>query len=305
MKNEDIYKALSGVDNRLLESYNEGMKRRKRNCFIKVVSTAACLVLVVSGAVIFSFTMNNQTPILTEYKGTEKISQDRPSNGETVEIPAWDELSNTERYAEFSWNGGEYSARVQKIDEENISTYLGQNITLVGYDYKNNDIEHRTQVKLYSIEGLSTSCALAVQFEDDTDYYVYISNSYQPETLGQFIEDLSLDKNLYFNNMDFQKEAKKWKVEFSDDEQKEIAEHLFADLSAVAIQDFDYHNFGIMVIEFGISIPVLGYENIYIGVTEDGYITTNILDTGKAFYIGEENTLTLINYACSLSDEKY
>lgn len=316
MKNEDIYKALNDVDDTLLESYHERMKRRKRNRIIKITSTAACLTLVVSGAVAFGFSMNNQTPTVKENNQTSEISiSSKPeestngTSGETaVEIP-WDKLSNAERYGELLWNGGKYSSCVKKIDREKISEDLGQNVTLVGYTYHFADgrncvitTEHKIQAKLYSIEGISTACALAVQFEGDTDYYAYVSWTYQPQNLGQFIEDLSLDENLYFNNMYFQKETKEWKVEFSDDEQKTVAEHLFADLSAVAIEDFDSHNFGLMMVEFGISIPVLGYENIYIGVTEDGYITTNILDTGKAFYIGTENVQSIVNYAYSQTD---
>ena len=47
---------------------------------------------------------------------------------------------------------------------------------------------------------------------------------------------------------------------------------------------------------FTVDVPLLGYKNISLGVTEDGYIVTNILDTGKAFYIGKDKTEAFIKY---------
>ena len=56
-----------------------------------------------------------------------------------------------------------------------------------------------------------------------------------------------------------------------------------------------------MATDSSISLSLLGYENISISVTRDGYITTNILDTGKAFYIGKnaaENFLSYLDKEC-------
>lgn len=312
MKNEDIYKALNDVDDTLIENYHQRMKRKKRNRIIKITSTAACLTLAVSGAVIFGFSMNRQVPTVTEESQTvetsvlsdieESINQ---YDGDwSAEIP-WDKLSDAERYTEFSWNGEKYSSRVYKIDKEKINKNSVQNTTITGYSYddcdeilykgadkgsSNEPVAHKIQAKLYSIKGISASCALAVQFEGDTDYYAYVSYTYKPKNLGQFIDDLSLDENLHFNSVN------SYKIDFSDEQQKMIAKHLFADRNAVCIKDFDNHEFGSTIMEFGISVSVLGYENIYIGVTEDGYIITNILDTGKAFYIGTEKAQDFVNY---------
>ena len=38
------------------------------------------------------------------------------------------------------------------------------------------------------------------------------------------------------------------------------------------------------------------YENISFSVQEGGYIKTNILDTGKLFYIGEDKTQSFVDY---------
>lgn len=50
------------------------------------------------------------------------------------------------------------------------------------------------------------------------------------------------------------------------------------------------------ILDICISIPLLGYENISISVREDGYVITNILSTGKKFFVGEENTKAFVDY---------
>ena len=51
-----------------------------------------------------------------------------------------------------------------------------------------------------------------------------------------------------------------------------------------------------------INFELLGYKNISIGITEDGYITTNILDTGKAFFIGPEKATEFMDYVLETCD---
>ncbi|MDE7212010.1 MAG: hypothetical protein K2O03_11300, partial [Lachnospiraceae bacterium] len=47
---------------------------------------------------------------------------------------------------------------------------------------------------------------------------------------------------------------------------------------------------------FSVNVPILGYQNVSIAVMENGYVKTNILDTGKLFCIGEENAQALVDY---------
>ena len=48
--------------------------------------------------------------------------------------------------------------------------------------------------------------------------------------------------------------------------------------------------------EISVDIPILGYRNISCSLTEEGYLVTNILDTGKAFFIGKEKVQEFVNY---------
>ena len=44
------------------------------------------------------------------------------------------------------------------------------------------------------------------------------------------------------------------------------------------------------------NVDILGFNNISLCVTEDGYIYTNILATRKAFYIGEEKVKSFMEF---------
>ena len=49
-------------------------------------------------------------------------------------------------------------------------------------------------------------------------------------------------------------------------------------------------------IDISVDIPLLGYKNISVSLTDKGYLLTNILDTGKGFYIGEDKVQEFLNY---------
>ena len=67
------------------------------------------------------------------------------------------------------------------------------------------------------------------------------------------------------------------------------------DLTAENVKDYD-QMWLTRKMSISIDIPALGYENISLAVTEEGYLTTNILATGKAFYIGEEKVDAFVEY---------
>ncbi|MBQ8740794.1 MAG: hypothetical protein IJY79_04510, partial [Clostridia bacterium] len=60
------------------------------------------------------------------------------------------------------------------------------------------------------------------------------------------------------------------------------------------------------VISIGGDLELLGYKNIGLWITEDGYMQTNILDTGKTFFIGKEKVSEITNYLLDNCDgERY
>ena len=71
---------------------------------------------------------------------------------------------------------------------------------------------------------------------------------------------------------------------------------LLSDRELKNVKDYDSMNFGKELISVSINIELLGYENISLAVTDEGYVTTNILATGKAFYIGKEKAEEFYKY---------
>ncbi len=75
-----------------------------------------------------------------------------------------------------------------------------------------------------------------------------------------------------------------------------IWELLLSDENAVnEHSDFDF-NQAKELLSISVDVPLLGYKNISIALYEDGYLTTNILDTGKKFYVGVENAQSFFHY---------
>jgi hypothetical protein len=49
-------------------------------------------------------------------------------------------------------------------------------------------------------------------------------------------------------------------------------------------------------------VKTIGYRNISLSVDDRGYLQTNILDTGKSFYIGEDNVRAFVDYVLRNGD---
>ena len=127
---------------------------------------------------------------------------------------------------------------------------------------------------------------------------MYRNSWYKPATLGEFIDALNLRENLsvgtvYYDYFDENNEHVN--VEFTGLTVDKVFEMLLFDGSIANVENYDtmwFHR----IMGISVDVAVLGYKNISIAVTEEGYVTTNILDTGKAFYIGEEKVQAFVNY---------
>lgn len=173
---------------------------------------------------------------------------------------------------------------------------------LTGHDTYT-DTNYTKNATLYKIKTISQECAIAVQFEGTTEYYSYINAYYRPETLEEFINDLNLKEIISFGSIWYNHTYDAGEgvlgfdmIEFPEVDDDIIWQMLFSDTTLQNEFSDNNNNMYPALMSVSVDIPLLGYKNISAWVTETGYLVTNILETGKGFYIGEENVQKFVDY---------
>lgn len=325
MTNRDILNALGDIDESYITGAN-GRIKSKKGIIIRYSAMAACLLIVAVGAfaavkMIPRGKMKNSAIPNESYEeydvnvadydgdystiektngtntnGAEKGNRAPSSQNESTYVKRWDEMTSAEKFCTVKVNGTDYSAANRPIPSDKIGNSITR-LTVLGKDVYTNS-EYAANAEIYEIKGISSECAAAVKYEGDGKYYVCRNSHYKPETLGQFMNDLSLKENLTFVSFGGT-QMKNGKaicdVEYTNVDKAKVWELLFSDTAAKAVKDYDSMNFETAA-DIGIDLKLLGYENISLAVTRDGYLTTNILDTGKAFYIGKPAAEKFLSY---------
>ncbi len=305
MKKEKISEIISLTDDRFIEEAAV-IKKRPVKIF-RYAGIAACLaVAVVAGVVISQSDFVTPPPVSTETttgneSGGGKNTQEITPSPEIVTTPAieivteaemmispkWDDRITSDRFPEVMLGEIPYASQHTEIAAENIGSFLSDAV-MSGYDIYE-DKTYTTDAKVYSVKNISTDCAVAVKIGNESVYYVYINVWYTPETLGDLIDDIDMKNTVSF--------GKAYK-DYTDYDKNEHVSVVFADfddsivwnmiLSDTGIKNIEYDRFKEMLISVSVDIPLLGYKNISLGVTKDGYIVTNIMSTQKCFFIGTE-----------------
>ncbi|MBQ8753099.1 MAG: hypothetical protein IJZ13_08360, partial [Clostridia bacterium] len=210
-------------------------------------------------------------------------------------IPRWDEMTITQQFSEATYQGNRYSIHNAAVPKDKVGRQLGTD-TVSGFDIYT-DTTHTIGVTLFAINGIAEECAVAVQYEGVTGYYPAVHSRYKPETLGQFLADLDLKNQISFGavSYDYFDEAKQYRwFRFADIDDSVVWELLLSDTTLENV--YEDREMYVSLMSVSVDIPLLGYENISLWVTEEGYMVTNILDTGKAFYIGKDKVNAFVSY---------
>ncbi|MDE7327394.1 MAG: hypothetical protein K2N63_14165 [Lachnospiraceae bacterium] len=220
---------------------------------------------------------------------------------EIYKVPHWDEMEIYEQYSNIECFGRLYNVQNGVIKPEQLGNELGT-FTAQGQDeyasLAGEDAIRFHPATAYEITGISPDCAIAIRYDGKDTYYAAVNSGYRPETLSDFLSDLNLKDTLQFNFVDyeyFKKSGEYCTVRFENVENSKIWELLLSNVQAKN-ESGDFGSDGTTLLSLSVSIPLLGCENISITLHEDGYIFTNILDTEKKFYIGEENAQAFFRY---------
>lgn len=315
MNNKDLLKAIGDIDEKYLieetdiEETNRIASNNKVNIMkkLKYILAPICIVFIAVIGLYKSGIFTSKPDIIISKKDDWIIKEvqvdkkDTPTD--TAVIPKWNEMSISQQFNEVEYNNSKYSSRITKISNNNILKNIG-NATLTGYDTYT-ETTYNKKAELYSIKDIEEKCAIAIKFEGDTDYYVYVNSYYRPTTLGEFTKDLNLEEiisfgTIYYNywDEDLQEDIN---VEFYGVDNKIIWQKLFNNKNLENIysdndtEKYTSERFS-QSIGISVDIPLLGYKNISVSLTDKGYLLTNILDTGKGFYIGEDKVQEFLDY---------
>lgn len=313
MNKEKISEIISLTDDRFIEEAAVVTKKPKH--IFRYVGLAACLaVAVVAGIVISQSDFVTPPPVSTEEttgneSGGGKNTQEITPSPEIVTSPAieivteaemmlapkWEDRITSDKFPEVMLGETTYASQRTEIATENIGSFISDAV-MSGYDIYE-DKTYTINAKVYSVKNISTDCAVAVKIGDESVYYVYINVWYTPETLGDLIDAIDMKNTVSF--------GKAYK-DYTDYDKNEHVSVVFADfddsivwnmiLSDTGIKNIEYDRFQDMLISLSVDIPLLGYKNISLGVSKDGYIVTNIMSTQKCFFIGTEKAEAFADY---------
>ena len=207
--------------------------------------------------------------------------QTEVTGSEAIIAPKWDDRSLPTRFLELKLDGITYSTRNHSIDDGHISNILGT-VTMEGHDVYEDKI-HSTIAEVFSIRGISSNCAVAVKFNGYDSYYTYTNRDYSPTTLGELVDALDLNNTISFGTLSLEDD----RTFVTDYDRSIISELLNKYRDCATLFDYDGHR---KLFSVSTSVDMLGISNKSFAVTEDGYIKTNIMEQGYAFYIGEDRS---------------
>ncbi len=319
MKKEDISEIISGIDEKFIKEATSPVK--KKNNIRIITGLAASLAVIITVFVFMNYDRLSTVPVKPESTSQNvtdnKIYSEAATDGlneiatealiETVTEPAieigmagecvtiaqWTDRPIQLQYTQFSLASKTYTTGNCEIKKADTDTFIAD-AKLTGYDFYE-DKNHFKDAKVYSVKKINPDCAVAVFFEEENKYYVYINSEYTPDTLEDFINDLNLRENLIFTEGYYYENTEKQFLSrtYKDFDDAVIWEKLLDNTDIRNISDNTYHE---QLVSLSVDIPILGYRNIYLAATKDGYITTNILGSRKCFFIGTDKAESIAEY---------
>lgn len=304
MRKETISEAISNIKNRYIEEavkeeeaeivhMPESSKLSRHRIWMKWLPMAACICVAVAGMGMF-FGATSKEP------ENDREQESRETMESIAVIPHWEDEPIYNQYGSVEWEGVIYNTRGAQLPADRIGEFLGE-VTATGYDhYAEGDGIRTTTAKIYAITKLSTECAIAVLYEGTDTWYPCKNHLFKPQTVGAFLEAFNAKEEIVFGTIHYSyknDEGHYVNAYFENVDDQLIWDWLLADLEAKDMsQEMELYQQPRKILGISVSVPLLGIQNIALSVMEDGYIKTNVVDTGALFYIGEAKTQAFVDY---------
>ena len=302
MKKDSINRVIGGIDDDIVEmAENKTKTNQKKFSWVKWGSIAAAFVLVLSAAFIVPGVLNrNNIGGDTNSWPIKHVPAMQDEVAGPITADTWASTGNAGKYLTLSYGDIEYQSCLVVVDDSNKGNILGDG-KVTGQDLFSLEI-HEMAVEVYAINGLDPQIAVAVKFSEPDNsvhglehVYAYMNTGYNPATLGDFIRDLDFDNKLEIGLCYMHQEGKDTIV-FENLTKAKLMELL---TTCASVENVREPTTGRKVMD--ISATLLGMNNS-ITLTEDGYLISNIFETGKWFYIGQDKVNEFIKYVTDNCD---
>lgn len=149
------------------------------------------------------------------------------------------------------------------------------------------------RAKFYRLVSIKPEVAIAVQYEEDSGYRIFVNNDYAPEALWQFSGDLNILGKMVVNGLYIDGDF------YAPD--IELIQVFIRFFGPASICDEDVKPCKYRI---DLDIPILARYNISFCFDESGYIYTNITGKYAVYYYGKseiESFISRLNYEYKLS----
>ena len=305
MKKENISELLSEIDEKYInEAVSTGKQKKNVLKYIIPAVSVSAAVMVAAFAGTMHFFISPDDVVKNEGGNKEittnkNVSEEGIVPGEEIATapalfpemmaePFWSDKTTPMQFPDISDGNILFSSQVTEISPEKVGKALFSG-NMTGYDIYE-DKTYITEGTAYEINNINRKCAVAVKIGNEDKYYVYINAEYTPETLRDMIDDLNLGETLTFGNAYSDRYENEPYRTYISRTYEDFSDSIVWDmlLDDTDIKNVSYDRYSEKIIHLSVNIPLLGYKNIHMGVTKDGYIITNILNTQKCFFIGSE-----------------
>ncbi len=336
-KNERLADLIGKCDDKFIDLCNtETTPVAKRHIsLVPFAAAAACICLIGGTAYIYSQKSDTdnatsqsasgvysqssfdastelETSETIDFSQTETIEK---SENDIAEIPKWDEMALYEQFPAATLGGTEFTVSQNIVSLP--QTYVGKKLGTLQCQSTDvyTDNTYCDDFEYYEINNVDSDYAVALYFDEISEYHVYTNSSYDTPTFGDLINGLNLTEYMDFDTLYYTAEDEmtvlRYMLELDDADTSALWEFFAQLANAESVGDYlefsDYvvkENSDVLdeVLDFSVSSDVLGFENLSLSVTCGGYITTNITSTGRAFYIGKDKVSELISLLSNCID---
>ncbi len=231
------------------------------------------------------------------------FSREEYDNDLAKEIP-WNQLSNNYKFNVIEFNNNTYNYGESVLNNDILDKML---IEKEIKTYSDELVECRISCKIYSLKKVNENYIIAIQFDKESNYYLYINIDYEINTLKDLIESTDFINNSNINTLSYNYfDIKSSKVKSKKLSQRKISKIKKNDLysyilnknlnlpienSQQKVHD-DYFKYEVII---DLNLSNLN-QDILLEMTDSGYLIFYICNIPYHFYIGEKDVLDFIDY---------